>query len=315
MAKSKLELLEEDGLLNSLVGVRGDGVIIKRKALTSTTPLPPALREPRVCELWVREQVWGQQATVCGVSALNSHEESEDVFVVGKTINTRKRKWVKVEVNPPYSVTTLYEVTWTETKTATPGGYIFLQNAAGEDPPAPVSCDINVEGEKPAGWDGEGIDDPGPDYSIAYEDLPQEEDDRQDLDLVTGSALVSAAIGGEVLIYDSGYQQAFVYGRAFFASPTLTFISGQYSRATVYEVRRRQIDIEMRGYKVSCMLKWELVTSAEGDSGPPTTTEYSQWLDGSTDYHTIILPYPSYKQTVYLTNLRAVPDGGLVGGG
>lgn len=300
---AELELIDEEGNLGLLVGLREDGTW---EAANAAYPLAGGISTRYVSELWVRLRVWGQQAAVCGVSALNAHEESEDVWVVGKTINVRRRRWYKVMNNPPYTSTTLYTSTWTEEKTASPGGFHLLLAAAGDPPPEPVSCTVNTDGEKPSDWDGP-TDDPGPDYSYASEELAQTADDRQDLDIITGSSLASAAQGGEVLLYDGGWQLSRRYARQWFDGNTLGVLSGYSAKSLAGDVRRVQVDVEMRGIKIPCRLVWSELTLHYDGSSASETVDREEWLELGHFSHSVVLSYPAYKAEVFLQNLRIVP--------
>lgn len=299
-----LEQLETDGLLGSLVGLREDG---RLEVSLTTRPLPSTARERLTAELWLRLRVWGQETSVCGAPPLNSYEFEEDVWAVSETINTTRKKWYKVLTIPPYTSTEVNSLEWVVTTTAKPPGFHHHLAASGDEPPPPVTCDLDIEGDKPVGWDGEDLGDPPTDYQWGSEVQPQNEDDRVDNGIITGSALATAAQGAEVLLYDSDWGLGKAYARLWFDGSTLGVLSGYSARSFAGDVRRVTIDLELRGWKVATQLKWEEVTIVLGSSDPATTVERSQWLEIGAWTHSIELGYPSYKHQTFITNLRVVP--------
>jgi len=169
----------------------------------------------RLSYLWAEYKTYGQDVTSCTVDAGEIHEPEEDVWGVIARKETYVRKWYRVK-NDGGATNLRSTLTWEKTYSSLPGGLRALLDEGGVSLP-PVTCEPVMEGEMPEHWE-EGYEEEG--YTFYSFDEPST---FEDLEVITGSALASAAGSMEVLLGHSAWSPRKVYGRRWAEGNTLAF--------------------------------------------------------------------------------------------
>lgn len=251
------------------------------------------------CVLMVRATYYKQQALTCGLSAVESHPPEDDVFAVQHTKETFTRRWYRRPVANPLAAPELVStLEWVRETSVSPTSLRMVYDEDGETISQPA-CVPSVEGaDPPEHWDG--YSDPA--YYYSHED----DEEYEDTGIITGSALVAAAQGGEIVSHeDAAFGLVKQFGRSWFSGGSLGVGVDAPMASQIGEVKRVTLRFKVVGHRIPFKLKW----TREIFGGGALTNEEHQFSEEAGWEHTVETDYPPYGKTGSLYGFYVLPVG------
>lgn len=253
--------------------------------------------------LWKRTN-YHQIMGACSVSSV-AEDPDPDLWKVKTNKVTRKRKWYKVKVSPPAEDSELQlDLEWPVTTTVSPSGSYATRAAGGVviSPPSCVATDdeedtmpsnwfTGPEGDPPEGWAWQSVD---------------EDSVGEDTEIITLSAINSAAAAAEVILSTQNWAVVKTYSRRIVGGFSLAI--GTTSAARINgAVSRTKFEFKVAGRRIPCTLKWKERTYKDGTT-PPDYTDEEHKFNATTGWEwEWDIPYPASQYRFQVIDMILVP--------